>query len=242
MKTLILSFLFVIISTKVQAQTYEDGSIGYDSIVRELSKNNKSRTRYKNNDPFADIKIHGGAAFASSFMSLSTDMGNLNGNLRGSEVSFGIDLFSPVWVMEVVFRSYGSSQFSGSGFSSETEKAQLESSTISMREFDLRVFHTFSRTRNLDFKLSAGLAARYLNHTFQNYTPNNVSTSSGNIKRGAVETRKYVTPASIFGLGTDFKINSVISLGGDLSYRAPLISDSIENGAINFSLRIDGHF
>src|SRR6185312_6926083 len=87
----------IALSTNVRAD--EDGSYkGYDAIVDQLkAKLADDQTPTVNSAvDEQDVALHGGVAFTTSYVSLSTPNGaRASGLLKGAELSFGMNLFSP---------------------------------------------------------------------------------------------------------------------------------------------------
>src|SRR5690606_25331890 len=102
------------------------------------------------------------------------------------------------------------------------------SSSIALREFDLRFVHRTPLSRHTDVRLGAGMSARYL--TF------------GAVPANSGLKSEYSTPASLFLLGFSVRFNSTIGLAGDLSMRSRMINDTIDRGSFDAALRLTGTF
>lgn len=211
--TYVFSFCLLMTSAGLQAAEYRHS---YDDIVEQLSSGGRSRTQVQG-DPLDQIQIHGGVAFASSYVSITPPHEKaVSGMLKGFEASFGIDLFSRHWMAEGAVRSYGSEKLS------RQQEADL-------KEFDLKLVYKDRLSPMLLLRVGAGLAARYLNYR---------SWAEG---RGPVEINQ-VTPASIFLVGFGVPINRTLSLGADLSYRSRLIDDTIDRSSLDIALGINANF
>lgn len=221
MKTLKLLKLILIAAfiapTLVLANAGEDDVVGYDSIIEELSSSRTSAESYRpQEDPLANVMIHGGAGYATSYINLNPEKGEkISGLLKGFEATFGIDLFSRDWIAEGAVRSY------------QSEELDRETQ-ISMKEFDLKVVHRSELARALSARVGGGLAARYL-------------TVERRVSEEILKPQ-YTTPSSLIFVGFQAHISPRISLGSDLSYRNSLIDDSIDQSSLDASLRLDAHF
>ncbi|MCB0413463.1 MAG: hypothetical protein KDD50_03960 [Bdellovibrionales bacterium] len=220
---LILSCVFIF-HHSVRADDFEQS---YDSIIEELSQT--SRTRVSSvgpRDPFANILFHAGVNFATSHINLHLPQDViLSGFHNGVEFSFGIDLFSKNWVAEGSIRSYGD--------------ASLKGSTVSLKEFDLKILNRSHLTRTLVFNTSFGLGARYIDVLYSPKADQNVGVSA---EQDNTATYEYKTPASVLSFGLHAYFTEALSVGADLSYRSSLISESADKNSIDIALKIDTHF
>jgi hypothetical protein len=199
---------------KVQAN-FDDDYSNYDSIVRELST---SRLENNNQPPQPDafdlVVFHMGFSLLNS--QLSVDLpGKLPSSimLAGFEARFGIDLFSRNWEAIGSVRS----------FNPET-KNSIE---YKLQEFDLLLSYKSRLSKALEYTLGAGMAARYLDIT-------------GNKPEGVQDS--YTTPSTVFLTGLNFYLTRAFSTGVLLSYRSPMIDDTIDEGAVDGAFSVQGHF
>ena len=196
-----------------------DYDVNYDGIISELSKSRGSVDADFEDDPFAKIKLHGGVGFVTSLISLSTADKDISGLHSGVEANFGIDLFSERWMAEGSIRSFGDTEIDGHN--------------ISLKEFDLKFTYHSRLGRALQYRLGMGLAARYLSHR----SGKELSLAS----QASTETI-YTTPASIFYFGVNAVLTKSITLGLEASYRDPMTSETIDNGALDTGIKLDFHF
>lgn len=212
MKKYILSIL-VLISPLTMAEVNDENEVSYDGILAELSSNSSSALG-EDPDPFAHVLIHGGFAFATTWVSAEPqDHDHVNGLLKGVEASFGIDLFSRHWLAEGAIRSF--------------DQERLDNTArVSLKEFDLKGIYRENLSRYLILRLGLGLSARYMNYTPLDGSP----------------TLKQTTPSSVAMLGFQAPLTKVLSLGIDVSMRTPLIEETFDKTAMDAVLRADAHF
>ena len=120
---LIVSSLLILPLSALANQS--DYDVNYDSIISELSRSRGKVALDSDEDPFNNIKLHGGVGFVTSLISISPGDRIITGLHNGVEANFGIDLFSRQWMAEGSIRSFGDSH--------------LEGNNISLKEFDLKL-------------------------------------------------------------------------------------------------------
>jgi hypothetical protein len=212
MKTLLIIFAL----TSVQALAAEDYT-GYEDIVRSL-QSSESRTQMSDAPSGIDsVRIHTGIGMVSSRVSLDMPKGfSKSKNLEGVEAIIGIDLFSPRWLAESAVRTFNSTNYS--------------STEIRMREFDLRMVHEIPMSSLLIVRFGGGISARYLNFSGPLHSPSQAIKND------------YTTPASLLLFGARFNFHPRISLGLETSFRSALISETIDDSALDGAVRITGTF
>ena len=213
-KNFILLLTISLLPFVAHAQLDND-HISYEGILSELSSSSKAPlSPTQNTDPFASIMLHGGVGLVSSYLNVGTKSSSLSGLLTGVEASFGIDLFSSYWLAEGSIRSFGSDQIA-------------KDLHISLREFDLKLIHRNPLNQHMLMRFGTGLSARYMD------------ASGPLIPEGRL---MQTTPAMILMLGLQAYLTRGVSLGADLSYRNPLIEETIDRSSLDASLRLDAHF
>ncbi|MCH2535203.1 MAG: hypothetical protein MK008_12235 [Bdellovibrionales bacterium] len=202
----------------------DENYMGYDDIVKELSRNSTKQSDIKttNLDPLEMVRIHTGVGFSSSQLTVQEFNDNdISGFHQGIELNFGIDLFSPVWIAEGTVRSFGSKE--------------LENNKISLKEFDLKFVHLTPINYFVNFKFGMGIAARYL--TVESQSTDEIVTLNT-----APQKVEYSTPSSLFIMGLQTFLTNSVSLGIDIAYRSAMIDETIDKRSIDANLRIDTHF
>ena len=220
MKIIIL--IALIFSINLQA---DENYMGYDDIVKELSRNSTKQTEVQPNnlDPLEMVRIHTGVGFSSSQLTVEEFNDNdISGFHQGIELNFGIDLFSPVWIAEGTVRSFGSKDF--------------ENNKLSLKEFDLKFVHLTTINYFVNFKFGMGIAARYL--TVESQSNEEIVT----LNASAPQKIEYSTPSSLFTMGLQTFLTNSVSLGIDIAYRSAMIDETIDKRSIDANLRIDTHF
>lgn len=191
---------------------FADEVMDYDAIIEDL--NGSSRMEFaEDRDPFSKVKIHASLGMTASYIDVEPEYGpGASGILAGAEATLGIDLFSAAWQAEGAIRSFNS------------EKLDADTS-VSLKEFDLKILHTLPLSAKLRMQLGGGLAARYMN-----------------VRSPFTAGSDYTTPASILGLGFKFQLNKVIGIGLEGSVRTALVDDTIDRSAVNGSIRLNALF
>lgn len=211
MKTQIIKIIsfFVIITTMhatiVQAADYNE--VTYDDLLSELrSKTNKIQA--KSFSSFDDITIHAGIGYINSFTQLSYEGSQFVRYQNGIQLAMGVDLFSPFWYAEGVFRNFG-----------VTEYQQEE---LSLREFDLKLGFKNQLRGPIYLNIGTGLANRYLNF----------SDSSKQIKFNS-SSPNWIITAGIYG-----QLFKMLSLGVELGAKNAVIPKTYDKGSFDFTLRL----
>ncbi len=140
--------LLFLLETKVQAQEYEE--VSYEDLVNQINKKRARVSETSNNTSILDdITIHAGFGLLTSSMLVSESVRNSQIQLNGFQLSFGIDLFSPLWVAEAAIRNFGSGS-SGSA-------------NYSFRELDMKVlYRSAANPGDIGIRVGGGLATQYL--------------------------------------------------------------------------------
>lgn len=150
-----ISFVLVassVIFTSTLVQAASDGrgdyqEVSYDDLLNELSA--KKRTVIpKSSSDLDDVRLHAGIGYANSFTNIATQNQNFSRHAAGIQLSVGMDLFSPNWYSEGVFRNYGQNSSGAEEFS--------------LREIDLKIGYTNKLESIWSYTLSSGLSNRFL--------------------------------------------------------------------------------
>jgi hypothetical protein len=198
-------------SPKVEAFSDEEG-LSYDSIVSKLSRP-VERTEEPN--PLDLVKFHPQVGVTDTFLTLEYPNGaKTYVEQKGFMAGLGIDLFSSDWIAEMGIISYGTQQYGPS--------------SVSLQEFFLEVVYKSDFSRSLDFRLGAGLSARYLHIAY------------AGLNKGVPSD--YSTPSSLLSVGLEAKISEKVALGADLVGHTSLIDDTPEHGSLSVGLRLNGNF
>jgi hypothetical protein len=225
--TLTLLSLMLLFNTSVQAQSSSDDLVGFDGIIKELSTGSKSRYLYDNSNPFDNILIHAGIGLVTSHISLAPNgIKEVSGFHKGIEATLGIDLFSKYWKAEGSVRSFGDEKISDF--------------PVSLKEFDLKIVYEDYVRKSLKYSIGFGLAARYLDITYEG--PLSADEIISSAASSALISEKHTTPSSLISVGASTYISKGLSLGVEFSYRSALISETIDKSAFDALVRIDTHF
>jgi len=187
--SLIVLFCMASMSTKVQAQEYDE--VSYDDLINQINKK-RSRAALNEASVLDDITLHAGFGLITSSMNVQEPTRMIQLQMTGFQMSFGIDLFSPNLVAEGAIRNFGS----------DNEGSESHS----YRELDMKVFyHLPSTGKNLGFRLGTGLATQYL--TLADAGGVNIDESSpAAIVFAAIEAN----PSKNFGIGAEAGYRSAL--------------------------------
>lgn len=166
----------------------------------------KSYIKQESTSPFDDVLIHAGLGYVTTFSQTSIQGNNFSNQFSGLQLSLGINLFSPHWYSEAAWRNYG-------------VQNRLTQET-GLRELDFRIGYQDAINNQLNYRLGTGLATRFFHY----------SDTAQSINVDAT------TPAMLINFGLFAKMNEFLSLGGEASFRSPLVSSS-DKGSWDLSLQ-----
>lgn len=184
---------------------YEE--VSYDDLLNELSAR-KSRVTQKSNSSFDDVRLHAGIGYTNSFTNIAANKRNFNRHANGIQLSLGMDLFSPNWYSEGVFKNFG---LTTSG-----------SEEMTLRELDLKIGYTNKLEGVWSYTLSSGLSNRFLRFT-DSATGMNVSDT---------------TPSLIVSTGFQALVHKHLSVGAEFSAHTAMISHTADKNSFDFAFRL----
>lgn len=185
---------------------YEE--VSYDDLLNELSAKKNSLAK-KQNSSFDDVRLHAGIGYANSFTNISAQKQNFNRHASGIQLSLGMDLFSPNWYSEGVFRNYGLT-------SSGNEE-------LTLREFDLKLGYTNTLESIWKYSISSGLSNRFLK--FKDSTKD-IDVDS-------------TTPSLVVSTGFFAQVHRNLSLGAEVSARTAMVNDTSDKNSFDFAFRLN---
>lgn len=192
--------------TKVLAKDYEE--VSYDELVNELHrKTTRQRNPLKND--LDDVRILAGIGFVTGFTNISAQNRNFNRNASGIQLALGIELFSPNWYSEGVFRNFGSTT--------------THNEELNLKDIDLKVGFKSDIEKFYSYNIAAGLSNRFMKF----------SADHGSI---SVDT---VTPSMVVASGIQAHIHRNVSLGVEVSARTSLVNDSSDKNSFDFAFRLN---
>lgn len=210
--SLVLGFLN---ATNVAAMD-DESFANYDSIVSDLRISADSdETPARPETDWDEVALHGGLSAALSFVRVQSPFDGKVGTglMKGFEGHIGFNLFSRASRAELLFRN----------FSPETLSSDMQ---VDMNEFELRlVFLPVLRDRLL-LRMGAGLSARRID----------VETRD----QSGLVSQSHVASSILVGL--ERKIAREVSVGPDVSYRAPIGSGTVEKSSWDASFRLNATF
>lgn len=195
-------------STMVQAASGKDyEEVSYEDLVGELSRKKDSLTQSQNsaNAP----KTHIGIGYANSFSNISANGQNFNRYSSGVQLSYGMDMGSPRWYTEGIFRNYGSN-------SNGTED-------FSLRELELKAGYTNIIQNIWNYSLSTGLSTRFMKFSD--------SSRSINVNE--------TTPSLVVSSGIFAQIHRNVSIGAEVSARTAMANKPADKDSFDFAFRLN---
>ncbi len=204
----LISAAFFLIPTLVQGapagSEYEE--VSYEDLLNELSA--KKRSASRPSDSLENVRLHAGIGYTNSFTNISANKQNYNRHTNGIQLSVGMDLFSPNWYSEGVFKNYG---VSGTG-----------NEELSLRELDLKIGYTNTLESIWSYTISSGLSNRFLRFTD---SAQGVSVNE-------------TTPSLIISTGFNARIHKHISLGAEVSAHSAMVSSTADKNSFDFAFRL----
>lgn len=208
---LAVALLSTVVPTLVQASEPKDSrdyqEVTYDDLLNELSSKQKQQTA-NGYSPFDQVMIHAGLGYISSFSNYQANNQNFSRFQTGLQLSLGIDLFSPNWYSEGVFRNYG--------VSSQGDE------TINLKEFDLKVGYKAPLSGVWSYTLATGLANRFLT----------IQDPSRDIHVDST------TPSLLVSGGVYLNPNRNVAIGVETSAHSALVSRTADKDSFDFALRV----
>ena len=209
-KSVLVLLPLMSLPTMVQAAaTSSDGyeEVSYDDLLNELSA--KKRSMVKNQDSsFDDVRLHAGIGYVNGFTNISAANGNYNRHANGIQLSLGMDLFSPNWYTEGVFKNYG---VTSSG-----------SEEMTLRELDLKIGYTDKLESIWSYSISSGLSNRFLQF----------SDSAKNI------SVNDTTPSLIISTGVSAQVHKNLSIGAEVSGHTAMVNKTADKNSFDFAFRL----
>ncbi|MFK8139276.1 MAG: hypothetical protein AB8E15_13030 [Bdellovibrionales bacterium] len=210
---LILLFAISLYNPPASAQYEEEDLVDYESIVRQLSQSNRTRTPRAAFNYLDDIRFHLGVGIVNSMSTIGTDSGELKAGVNGVQTNFGIDLFSYEWRAEGGITNF------------ENYKDTDTGTSYKMQEFDLKLVYSSQLSKIWGYKIGGGLAGRYMRVT-----------------KDDLSSQEFTTPSTNLHTGIVTRFSKSVALSTDLVYRRALISETPDKSAIDFTIRVDGTF
>lgn len=211
MKTLITLLLIANFANAYESS--EEDYYNYDTIVDQLRYKSPEEQAAIDSNLYDDIYFHVGAGFSQSILNIRGNSQSDTVSMNGIEMKGAINLFNPFWLAEGTIRNFNNTNGSKASYK--------------LREFELKVSRFTPMSRNWLYRVTTGLAARFLK--------TNIDTNDGSIKN-------YSTPSLILGGGLGYNLNPRMSLIGDVAFKASMINDTVDRNTLDFTLRLDTRF
>lgn len=199
----LLSIFCILVSTPTfskAASGAEYEEVSYEQLVEEYQANQRSTYKQQQTaSEFDNVRLHAGIGYINSFMNVVPAGSEVTEHSSGIQLSLGIDLFSPHWYSEGVFKNYGIN-------TQGTRELRL-------REFDLKIGYTNTLKSVWSYSLSTGLSNRYL----ELKDP----TRAINLNEK--------TPSLMIATGLKAQLNEYLSLGAEISAHSALTETADRN-------------
>lgn len=210
LKSILVLFPLMTLPTLVQAadagkDDYEE--VSYDDLVNELNAKKKNIASGQTSS-FDDVRLHAGIGYVNGFTNISAANSNFNRHANGIQLSLGMDLFSPNWYSEGVFKNYG---VTSSG-----------SEEMTLRELDLKIGYTNKLESIWSYSVSTGLSNRFLQF----------SDSSKNIHVDDT------TPSLIVSTGFAAQVHQRLSIGAEISAHTAMVNKTADKNSFDFAFRL----
>lgn len=211
LKSILVLLPLMTLPTIVQAATdagkgdYEE--VSYDDLLNELSAKKKNLANGQTSS-FDDVRLHAGIGYVNGFTNISAAHSNFNRHANGIQLSLGMDLFSPNWYSEGVFKNYG---VTSSG-----------SEEMTLRELDLKIGYTNTLEGIWSYSVSTGLSNRFLQF----------SDSSKNIHVDDT------TPSLIVSTGFAAQVHRRLSIGAEISAHTAMVNKTADKNSFDFAFRL----
>lgn len=186
-------------------QEYQE--VSYDDLLNELNSKKKNLTQ-KQTSSFDEIRLHAGIGYTNSFTNITAQQQNFNRHVTGIQLSMGMDLFSPNWYSEGVFKNFGLTSYG--------------SEEMTLREFDLKLGYTNKLENIWNYSISSGLSNRFLKF-------------SDPSKYIDVDN---TTPSLIISTGFQAQVHRNLSLGAEVSAHTAIISRTADKSSFDFAFRL----
>lgn len=195
-----------LVQAAANGSDYEE--VSYDDLLNELSAKKNSIAR-KSASSFDDVRLHAGIGYANSFTNISANNQNFNRHANGIQLSLGMDLFSPNWYSEGVFKNYG---VTSSG-----------SEEMTLRELDLKVGYTNRLESIWSYSISSGLSNRFLRF-------------SDSAKGVSVNE---TTPSLVVSTGFSAQVHKHLSIGAEVSAHTAMVNSTSDKNSFDFAFRLN---
>lgn len=195
--------------TLVQAADRKEDykEVSYDDLLNELNAK-KSNLTQKQSSSFDEIRLHAGIGYTNSFTNIVTQKQSFNRHATGIQLSMGMDLFSPNWYSEGVFKNFGLTSYG--------------SEEMTLREFDLKLGYTNKLESIWNYSLSSGLSNRFMRFTDPS---RNIDVDS-------------TTPSLIISTGFNAQVHKNLSLGAEVSAHTAITSHTADKNSFDFAFRL----
>ena len=199
----------------------EEDIVGYDVIVnnlnRQVSTSDATTTKARQpkptaEDPFENVWMHAGAGFVQTVQTLSLPDGG-NAYLNQKGVQASVGID--------LFSPNWAAEGTVRSFNDNDDKV----TQASLKEFELKMFFKDRFTRSIGFRVGGGISGRYMT-----------------LAQVGQPTLDYTTPSTVGTLGIDLFLTDRFSLGAEVSGRSAMISDTLDRGSLDGSIRLDAHF
>lgn len=215
--------LSLVIAAPCFAQSMDDDEdvVGYDVIVnnlnRQVSTSDATTTKARQpkptaEDPFENVWMHAGAGYVQVVQSIALPDG-ATAYLNQKGVQASLGID--------LFSPNWSAEGTVRSFNDNDDKT----TQVSLKEFELKMFFKDRFTRAVGYHVGGGISGRYMT-----------------LAAAGQATVDYTTPSTVGTVGIDLFLTDRFSVGADVSGRSAMISDTLDRGSLDGTLRLDAHF
>lgn len=187
---------------------YEE--LRYEDLVNQLSKKRETPKLASSPD---EVMLHAGFGFVSTANQIRFPNSEVRSRpLNGFQLSAGIDLMSPQWMGEFVFRNFANHHSGGE--------------VRSLRENDWKIIYRQAKSDRIELRYGIGFGSRI-------FRLNDPTTGYG---------FEEETPVGLLTLGLETAISKTVSLGVETGARAALVTDTNDINALDLAMRLESRF
>jgi Outer membrane protein beta-barrel domain len=211
----------VFLSATAHAQDDEDEVVGYDVIVENLNRqvtasdaatSKANQQKPPAEDPFETVWMHAGAGFVQNVQAISLPDGN-TAYLSQKGVQASVGID--------LFSPNWAAEGTVRSFNDNDDKQ----TQVTLKEFELKAYYKDRIARSLGLRVGGGISGRYMT-----------------ISRPGLSTLDYTTPSSVGTVGLDLFLTDRFSIGAEISGRSAMITETLDRGSLDGSVRLDAHF
>lgn len=213
----------------INSDVFKNEIEDFDKIVDQLSEEQEYSSQIQTTSSksiLSEAFFHGSLGMTLSLINFRHSLQrNFFEPIQGVEINFGINLFSPYWISEGVFKFFNPSEI--------TEKAHFYG-----REFNLKLIRKVFLKRFVYTRLGVGFMSRYLTLVEED------KTGESQFKPFGYSAKKttYITPSINILFGFEFPLGSFVSLTTEVDYAFSLLGSSADRQSLGTGFKFSAYF